>query len=276
MNRLTHTRSTADLPELFSVIAGSSKKNERVLIQEHLHTVGLGLGIPRTLLLVTPDLAKKLTLLRFDRHNMDNLSDGIHPFLTVIPSPGLCAALVANINAYDSVIAGARLANLTDLKESQRIALSATILQAVTVLSSFRVLLHAILGSGHTLILAHDPFVAEFLAAASEELEPLCTTPDIPAKLLRWVQICLSWWFTEQYRNPHPVPPPISWLSFATSACVARGKSLSLLLISAPLLLHATLVNRHHVAQLPPRALLLRQTLLQGSNKSQIHLPIGF
>ena len=60
-NRLTHTHASSELPEVYQLIAASTKKTERLILQEALHNSARELGIPAYAPIAAPELTKKIT-----------------------------------------------------------------------------------------------------------------------------------------------------------------------------------------------------------------------
>jgi hypothetical protein len=69
-----------DLPEVWSDIPSSGGRRDRDLIEIAFRNTATELGTPDVTPVVTPNLAKKTTGLRFVGANLDNLHEGINPF----------------------------------------------------------------------------------------------------------------------------------------------------------------------------------------------------
>ena len=102
-------------------IAEGNGKCERQTIEQLFGEVATNTGDVDQAPVVTPDLAKKIITLRFAGTNMDDLSNGINPFIMVIQdytSPNnekaCCTSLAAACN-YNNLVSGSTAMDLTDL-----------------------------------------------------------------------------------------------------------------------------------------------------------------
>ena len=208
-NRITWTQTPEDLPELYHVIAKSNKTNMRLLIAEHLRVVAQSMGIEGAAPMVTPSLAKKLSTLRFGHHDIDNLDEGIQPFVVGVRSKQDHASLDKYISYYDSIVEGGTAAGLRDLQtlsEKDKAVVPKTLLQASTTLQSFHVLLRAMLPEEHALVTEYSRFYSIFHRKLAQLEES--GSPHMPAQIVRYVQIRISNWFTEQEETSTRLDPP--------------------------------------------------------------------
>ena len=119
---LTEAATEVDLPEILSRIAEGNKKHEREMIELLFHEVAVNAGDMDQAPMVTPDLAKKIAILRFAGTNMDDLTNGINPFIKVIQdhtSPDNEKAYFASLSAacdYNNLVSGSTAMDLMDLK----------------------------------------------------------------------------------------------------------------------------------------------------------------
>ena len=100
---LTGGASAANLPKVWLQIADGNSKHEREreMIEIFFHEATANTSEVDQAPVVTPDLAKKIITLHFADANMDNLSDGINPFLMVIhghTSPNNENAYIASLS----------------------------------------------------------------------------------------------------------------------------------------------------------------------------------
>jgi hypothetical protein len=209
LNRYTHTSTVAALPPIYMVVAATTKKTERLVLQEEINAIARDLGLSACTPILTPGLAKKITQANFTHEDMDNLGEGIQPFVTCYRTLNDKSTVESRIQAYDTLVqgAGAQLTDIYSLKDADKVFLPLTILQVTYTLKSFRVLLHALLGHEHTFVVAYGEFIRNW-DQRMMHMEQRCTTPDIPAKMVRWVQIKVSRWFTRQYNSPAPIDAP--------------------------------------------------------------------
>lgn len=77
-----------------------------------------------------------------------------------------------------------------------------TALKADLSFNSFHIWLFSHLGLTHDVALKFDHFYVEFHARVGDDIERICVNPTIPAKLVRYIQICYSIWNNEQLCSP--------------------------------------------------------------------------
>ena len=209
LNRLTHTHSPSELPDVYQLIAASTKKTERLILQEALHNSARELGIPAYAPIATPELTKKLTTANLTHDDPDDFTQGVQPFITGFRTVAERNQLNTHIGAYDTLVSGtgAGLQDIFKIKESEKISLPTSILQATYSLKSFKVLLHTLLGDHHSLVQSYHQFICRWDGHLME-LEAEGIDPLAPAKLVRWVQIRVTLWFQRQYRTSESLPPP--------------------------------------------------------------------
>lgn len=99
-------------------------------------------GLEGHILLVSSSLCRKLSNLQFSHDNLDDLDEGIHPFIISVKSPQDQAALNKHLYYYDSLNDGGMAVNLKDLQtlsEKDKAALPKTLLQdnATSTISEF-------------------------------------------------------------------------------------------------------------------------------------------
>ena len=211
LNRLTHTHSISELPEVYQLISASTKKTERLILQEALHNSARELGIPAYAPIATPELTKKLTTANLTHDDPDDFSQGVQPFITGFRTVAERNQLNTHIGAYDTLVSGtgAGLQDIFKIKESEKISLPTSILQATYSLKSFKVLLHALLGDHHPLVLGYHQFICSWNSHLMELEAEGSIDRLASAKLVRWVQIRVFLWFQRQYRTSESVPSQI-------------------------------------------------------------------
>jgi hypothetical protein len=202
LNRITHTSTVAELPQVYHLLASSSKKTERLVLQEALNDAARELNLPAYAPIATPELTKKVTMANFTQEDPDDLSLGVHPFITGYRTTAERTILHSHIGAYDTLLSGtgAGLSDIFKIKESEKVSLPLSILQTTYSLKSCKVLLYCLLAEGHPLVLEIDKFM-RLWDSHLMDLEAECTDPLAPAKFLRWVQIRLCLWFKNQYNS---------------------------------------------------------------------------
>ena len=111
-----------DLPKIWSCVAEWNGKRECETIELLFREAAANAGDVDQASAVMPKLAKKIVTLCFAGTNMENLLDGINPFVVVIQdcaSPEnekACFASLAAARDCDNLALGSTAMDLTDLK----------------------------------------------------------------------------------------------------------------------------------------------------------------
>jgi hypothetical protein len=208
--RYCQVATVPELPRLYRTLARGVKTRERLVIAEEVRNVARDLGCPEYAPLITPDLAKRIGSIGFAHHDIDNLKEGIHPFVTAFRSIASRSQATATINNYDTLMQGTsvQLSDILNLQAADTQDVPTTWLQADFTLRSFAVLLHCLLAAYHALVIAYDDFIRLFTANLMGLEDRGRNRPDLPLKVVRWVQIRISLWFKNQYLSTSFVPPP--------------------------------------------------------------------
>lgn len=273
LNRVTQTGTPNDLPLLYHDLAGSNKKTERLVIEECFCSVADDLGLLDYTPLTTPSLAKKLTTCTFAHNDLSNLSAGIQPFITTYRDPVARTLLETSMQAYDDVLqgAGTALADLNQLRAAEKTGIPSNIIQVTYCFKSFKVLLHALLGSFHPLTRQFDELLQHW-TTSEIILDAAVTTPDTAGQIVRWVQLRVSNWFNDQVRSPSPVPAPnlarlLSLIRHNEAWVVPLPPQYSRLKAPPPALYPATTHTTHQqVMSLPPATTAGNNKATQPSN----------
>lgn len=83
--RVCHSPTVGHLPSMYALIANSTKRNLRTNLEQHAMMVARELGLDQYAPIITPDLATKLSTAYFHHHDVDNLEEGVQPFITAPP-----------------------------------------------------------------------------------------------------------------------------------------------------------------------------------------------
>ena len=207
--RITGVANETELPPVYHLLANSTKRTELATMAEHLREVADGLGLLAYTPVVTPSLVKKITNLQLGHTNQEDLDGGIHPFITAYRDPHTKANLEAAVVHYDQVNqgAGASISDLEQLRKAEKVGMPLTMVETTYALMSFRILVHVLLGPEHPFALAYNAFLQawrrdEILISRS------ATTSQAFGQMLRYVQIRVSHWFTDQLMTPEPIELP--------------------------------------------------------------------
>ena len=208
--RVTHSPSEAQLPPVYQLVANSTKRTLRVTLQEHFRSLARDLGQDSYAPIILPELAAKIASATFDHNNINDLQDGIQPFITPAWSAEDKAELRATNEAYDTIQDGASatLQDLYALRALTKISPPLTLLQTLHTFKSFGILLTGLLGDTHALTLGFNAFVAQFNDSLSVlEVHALRETYYC-MRLVRYMQIRISNWFNSQVTNPARIVTP--------------------------------------------------------------------
>lgn len=207
--RVCHVSSSPELPRIWHAIAGSTKRHERMVIEEHFRATADNLSLLPFVPHVSAALTKKICSLSFAHYDMDDLEEGIHPFLATFKDQRAKSDATRVSSLYDDVMlgAGAPLADLAALRAAEKVGIPLDLISVGYTYQGFRIILHALLGAGHAFTRAYDNFVAAFLR---EEHFIATVLPSVatPGQLVRHTQIRVSNWFSKQVIHPERVPVP--------------------------------------------------------------------
>jgi hypothetical protein len=156
---------------------------------------------------ITPDFTKKITGLRFAGTNVDDLSDGINPFVMVIPDYTSPSGEKAYLDAlalaqdYDDLVAGTTAADLSDIKQLKaavKVQLPTTFTAARAMLMAYVVTMAALLGDAHPVTISLNNFLTEYNGKETFFIGRLQREDGVfgPARLLRFVQLQFRAWFS--------------------------------------------------------------------------------
>ena len=212
------------LPTLWSDIAAANGKRDREAIELSFRTVASTLHQPELAPVVTPTLAKKFTTCRLAGTNLDDLSEGVNPFLMIIQdyttstgSSYFKEALAAAAD-YDDLMLGRGTVDLNDLKflkSSSKVVLPENYALARAMLQSFRIVIIAMLGGAHSVVISYERFLTSYVNRENfyigrlQRLDPQLG----PARMLRFVQLTFRAWLqgvfdAPDHRSAGLVPKP--------------------------------------------------------------------
>jgi hypothetical protein len=191
------------------MIAQSSKRNERTVIEESFRSVADSLNLLPFVPHVSPAFAKKLVTLAFSHHDVDDLEEGIHPFLATFRDQRARAEARRITNLYDDVMmgAGAQLADLAALRAAEKVGVPLDLISVGYTYQGFRVVLHSMFGPNHALTQAYDRFLTAFLRD-EHYIATVLPRMALPGQLVRHTQLRISNWFTMQVQQPERIPVP--------------------------------------------------------------------
>lgn len=209
LQRICHVGTSAELPRLWHALAASTKRNERIVIEEHFRATADDLSLVPFVPHISPAFAKKIVTLSFAHHDIDDLEEGIHPFLATFKDQRARADANRVSSLYDDVMlgAGAPLADLAALRAAERVGVPLDLISVGYTYQGFRIVLHTLLGARHSFTLAYDSFVAAFMRE-QHYIATVLPSMATPGQLVRHTQIRVSDWFSKQVLLPERVPSP--------------------------------------------------------------------
>jgi hypothetical protein len=207
--QICHVATAAELPRLWHALASSTKCNERIVIEEHFRATADDLCLLPFVPHISPAFVKKMVTLSFAHHDIDDLEEGIHPFLATFKDQRARADANRVSSLYDDVMlgAGAPLADLAALRAAEKVGVPLDLISVGYTYQGFRIVLHALLGSSHLLTQAYDGFVTAFMRK-QHYIATVLPAIATPGQLVRHTQIRVSNWFSKQVLLPERVPPP--------------------------------------------------------------------
>jgi hypothetical protein len=206
--RVTYSTTVQQLPEVYFDIAKSPKRMERLAIEERLRAVADTLSLLDYVPAATATLSKKISGCDFAHIDVDDLEAGIHPFCTTYRSPNSHTKLKQALAVYDDLRegTGASVLDFHLLRETEKVGVPYTMSEVTYCFKSFRVLAHTILGPHHPMTQQWDNFVQMWVAREARLSENLEIHQFV--LVLRWLQLRMSAWFTDQHRDPVHVNVP--------------------------------------------------------------------
>lgn len=205
--RLCQVGSSADLPGLYHEVAKSTKKNERLVIQEQVWEVARDNALDAFAPHIDPGLAKCITTGNYLQHNLDDLTTGIQPFRTVWMNADAKSEADSVADNFDALHAGAG-AQLSDLSKlhSNKVRFPSTFLELGYSLKSFLVLCVTLFGEHHPLVTEYHHLVLLW-DRRMMVLESSLNQSDYP-KVLRWLQTRTSRWIQRQHHSMSRIQVP--------------------------------------------------------------------
>lgn len=199
-----------DLPEVWTNLAAANGKREREVLDEHFRDVASRLDVPELSPIITPTLSKKITSMRFGGSNLDDLSEGVNPFVVVImdhtTSSGSQAyqEALSAANDYDDLTRGSGAADLADLKTiraSTKVLIPETFALGRAMMQSYRIVLMGLLGDNHKVVVAYSSFLTGYVNRENFFMGRLqrADAHRGVARLLRYIQLIMRAWFENMW-----------------------------------------------------------------------------
>jgi hypothetical protein len=208
---LCQVDTDGDLPNLFKDMARAGKKEDRVTIQYHLKTTAASKGQGTVAPVCSSELAKDIGALNFAAPSRDDIMAGLSIFAVCHPdqaSQQLASELAGHFDGQMSGVVAPSLAESIALKAAQGLQLPTQLLQLKWILAPYGLLLEVVLGQHHPVVASYNLFLrkferAEVLLHGALEGHALHT-----AGFLRFVQLKMYRWISDQVAASDPIPAP--------------------------------------------------------------------
>jgi hypothetical protein len=198
-------------------MANYGEKKERITMQQAVDDMMSQMGLSRLHLVVTANLANKISSLMWKAHLKD-LSQGVHPFCVGETSPDAIVALQELARKYDLISSDGAAPSLLDAGElvgggkaaipHNLIALDAQNQLFLVFLCVFLDTTHLMTQAweGHTVATQQQLLNLQFYAPRTPHHQLI-----LPALIQRWCQLRFSYWLELQWNGMNNVPPPTNW-----------------------------------------------------------------
>ena len=208
--------SENDLPALWPALASAGKR-DRLVAKRIIHEVACASGSLDHAPIVTPELVKKFINLRFGGTDLDDFTEGIHPFALVVRDHRTHAARALTIPAqnaaddYDLATSGEVATTFADAHRlrTNKVTLPTDFIHARAILAAQDIMNQVLLGGDHPVTQAFGAFLADYKSSEMlyiGRLEP--HGPQAPALMLRFVQLHLVNWFRTMRQATTLAPAP--------------------------------------------------------------------
>ena len=192
---LCEVENEEHLPDIWQQLANSDKKSDRFVLNTSFKRQAARDMVESPL--ATSRLTTIIVSLNWGSIDVDDLAEGLQPFLTASVEPSTAAKLNQLSVQHDAVLAGAAvsLTDIIDLTNMEKINFPVQLFQAMASLQQYVVVLKVLLGEGHRVVLALSLFIME-LNRRRNKLEYYCwSAPLFPSSLLRASQLRMVLYF---------------------------------------------------------------------------------
>jgi hypothetical protein len=218
---LCNVANEMDLPDYWAKLASANGKRDREILEQAVHSVAHDLNFSELAPVVTSDLSKRIATLRLVGSNINDLGDGITPFLMVVQdysSPSSEKAYfeaLALAHDYDTLVAGDAAADLSDLKSLRsktNVQVPTNFVTARLMLQGYTVILATILGRQHPLVGSLGSFLTQFQAREPFYINQVQQYDSSygPGRLLRYVHLQTRWYMSSVWTAATPGTPVTS------------------------------------------------------------------
>jgi hypothetical protein len=227
--RWCHVQDEALLPDIWKQLANAPKGQHRRVIQGAMDDTCEQLGFRNLNFQITTTVSKKVVGLEWVMHVADDLSTGLHPFTVGYVTAEQAKAQRQRNRESDMLYANEAapsLANTKALLSDSKVHIPFTILQGRLTHQQAYVLYYTLLGgTQHPLVQQYKQHYEEYMSREAELESVHPRDPRhyylVPALLVWWVQLEVSYLIRRQSTSNTPVGPPSLQVLFDD---IARGK----------------------------------------------------
>jgi len=209
-----NVQTVDQLPPIWDKIAWTDKVHVPATIQQAMEAASLDVTGHDCEFQVTTSLSTKIVTLAWRSLDVDDLANGLTPFLLAPRAPHKCTEQQWQVDISSIVYSGmtATLADAIRLLADNNAWVPLDWVQAKTALYNFVVLFYGLIGPDHPLVEVLQGMMQQF-----EDVKPNlnCLQPplhvshmDLPTLALRWVQVRISNWLKRPYLAPGLVEIP--------------------------------------------------------------------
>lgn len=206
--RLCRVYQEGQLPLLWERLAGAPKTGRMITVQNTIDEIKEGMGVYFDLP-ISVSMVTKLVSLSFAGANQDDLSLGVNPFLFGLPTPEQSTQVAQQRALYAHIHGGGAAPSLADtiaLEAPDDVRVATTIGMLQHTLDAFRVVMAAMLGSAHEVVVYLNGARRAMDVCAGQLAVQAAGHPTLPTLLQRYIQVEVHHWFLAQERSMGPAP----------------------------------------------------------------------
>ena len=213
---LCQAEEEAELPPFWLDLAAAGLKRDRMTLQEALLAKGRAQNMTDAAPIATPDLVKKVVGLHWAGLNMDDLSEGIQPFVLILhdyTNSDLGVEAQRRADTYDILQGASAAATLQDAQalKTAKAIIPRDLSEARAQLVANLLLWSVLVGDGHPFVYSLGTLVQEYTGSEymyQNLLKALTVEAPPAALLLRFVQLkTVNYWRTAANNRRLPEAP---------------------------------------------------------------------
>ena len=211
--RLCQVATEAHLPPLWQQLSSCTKSQQLNTLTSAINEV-LDEEAPLLPFQITPLLKDKVMKMQFRMTNKDDLTSGLQPFVFGTGTPDEIQANQQQVSLYQTIFTDQSAPSISDaqyLMVPKSVSLPLELIQARDMCIRTKLFFRPLFGDTHVLIDDLSRFCDEFnmrLAQLGNMSLDLNDRLLLPARIIRWVQIRLNFWFRRQWSSPTALDSP--------------------------------------------------------------------